>query len=42
MLVVGDDPEGVAGGGHQVLVGDEVLLDGAALRLRLSLPLVLV
>ena len=42
VLVVGDDPEVVGGGGQEVLVGDEVLLLGAALRLRLRLPLVLV
>ena len=41
-LVVGDDPEGVAGRGDQVLVGEGVLLDGAALCPRLRLPFVFV
>ena len=41
-LVVGDDPEGVAGRGDQVLIGEGVLLDGSTLRPGLSLPFVFV
>jgi hypothetical protein len=41
-FVVGDDPKGVARRGHQILVGQGVLLDGPALRPGFRLPLVLV
>ena len=41
-LVVGNDPELVAGGGRQVLVGDGVLLDGATLSFGFRFPLVFI
>ena len=42
VFVVGDDPEGVARRGDQVLVGDGVLLDGAPLRPGLGLPFIFI